>query len=56
MGAFTPPKTLDPALPASISVTSEVHPAPCYQDTVETSNNTPAFPNNWFFLDFRRFF
>lgn len=46
----SPPETLDPALPFSISVTAEVHQAPRYQDTVKTNDNTAAFSNKSFFL------
>lgn len=47
LGGGPSPETLDPALPISISVTSEVHQVPCYQDTVETNDNTAAFSNNY---------
>lgn len=49
-GQFPPPETLDPALPFSLSVTSEVHQAPRYQDTVNTNDNTAAFLNKSFFF------
>lgn len=52
LGGIPPLETLDPALPISISVTSEVHQAPCCQDTVETNDNTAAFSNNYLVLFF----
>lgn len=50
----SPPETLDPALPFSISVTAEVHQAPRYQDTVKTNDNTAAFSNKSFFYSYRK--